>query len=367
MKVGIIARGLTKGGVTRFITNVLAVLDVTKQADVEIIIFSDDATFLERYPNCTVCVVSPTWRLYWDYVRVMPALVQNPVDVLVYPKTVIPFTHFLLRVKRLAVVHDLAYFAPNLHEYTFFDTWYMRSLMGVSLRLTHGILAVSAATKADVMKTFGITADKIQVIHEGVEDVFTEHVEPAALTRTFRTFNIHPPYLFYCGSLSPRKNMLRTLKAFSEIKEEIPHHVYLSGGQSWHDESVKTYISDVLKDRVHFLGAITDEELIHMYQGADLFLYPSLYEGFGLPILEAQACGVPVLTSAYGACAEVAGQGAELVDPADQASIKAGILAVVQSSGRQQELKVLGQENLKRFSWQQTGERIIDACRQVVP
>jgi glycosyltransferase involved in cell wall biosynthesis len=366
MKIGIIARGLTNGGVTRFVTNILRVLATEKQSGTEIVIFTDDASFKDRYPNCTVCVIPPTSRLVWDYWRVVPALVRSSVDVLVYPKTVIPVTHLFCRVRRLVVVHDLAYFAPGLNEYTFFDTWYMRLLMGLSLRLADGILAVSYATKVDIVKTFKTAASKIQVIHEGVEDSFNEIAEPAALAQTFRTYNIQKPYLFYCGSLSPRKNMLRTLQAFNELKELIPHQVYITGGQSWHDEPVLNYIQHNLAGRVHILGSVTDMELVHLYQGADLFLYPSLYEGFGLPILEAQACGVPVLTSAVGACAEVAGFGAELIDPYSQAAIKEGILNVVLSPERRQELHVLGRENLQRFSWSTTGYRIIAACRQVV-
>ena len=366
MKIGIIARGLTKGGVTRFVTNILRELDRQASHGVEVVIFTDDTSFINQFVHAKVCVIPRSSRLFWDYLKVLPALWKENVDVLVYPKTIIPITHFLCRTKRVVVVHDLAYFAPGLNEYTFFDTLYMKLLMGFSTRFADAVLAVSAATRKDLVTVLSTNPNKITVIHEGIEDSFKKEINATELARTLAKYAIKTPYLFYCGSLSPRKNMLRTLEAFFDCKEKIPHQLYITGGQSWHDAPVKKYLAEHLADRVHVLGHVSDNELVHLYSASDLYLYPSLYEGFGLPILEAQTCGTVVLTSQEGACAEVAGLGAILVDPLEKVSITEGILLATGDERKRDELIAFGRENLQRFSWEATTQKIITTCKQLL-
>ena len=154
--------------------------------------------------------------------------------------------------------------------------------------------------------------------------------------------------------------MLRVLMAFEEIKERIPHLVYLAGGVSWHDGKVRRFIQRRLSDRVRHLGHLDDDDLIVMYSGADLFLYPSLYEGFGFPILEAQACGCPLLTSTAKSCPEVAGKAAVSVDPVSSDAIKDGIMRIVSDPPYRRRVIQAGYENTTRFQWSRVARAYAD-------
>jgi glycosyltransferase involved in cell wall biosynthesis len=360
MKIGIIARGLTKGGVTRYVTNLLRALAEAADRSFTYVVFTDDPTFTSSYPNVTVCYIPPgPHKLYWDYVKLIPYLQREKVAAVWYPKSIIPITHTLFNFKKLIVVHDLAYFEPGLHEYKLLDTLYMKSLLGFSCWLADSVIAVSHATKLDLQKILRVAPEKIVVIPEGAEVSFRQEHDQTVLAATHQRYAISSPFIFYCGSLSPRKNLLRALQAFAQIKDLVPHHVYIASGQSWHDAAVKRYIREELADRVHLIGYVTDTELVALYSSAALFLYPSLYEGFGLPIIEAQACGCIVLTSERGACAEVAGDGAVLVDPQSVPSIQAGMLSALTDTHVRTVVGERGTVNAERFTWAKTADATI--------
>jgi len=138
--------------------------------------------------------------------------------------------------------------------------------------------------------------------------------------------------------------------------------LYITGSLTWGADNIQAYIAEKLKDRVVILGYVEEEELMSLYSLAEMFLYPSLCEGFGLPILEAQACGCPVLTSNVTACPEVAGDGAHIVNPYSVEEIQAGMLKILQDEEYKHKLITRGFENIKRFSWKKTAEEILKVC-----
>lgn len=355
--VGIIARGLTKGGVTRVIVNIFRELE--RQDQVRVHVFTDREDFKEKFKQLDVVYVKKSNKLFWDYFRCLSVLKKYEMDAIVYPKNIIPFTHAFLRARKVNIIHDLAYFDKDLKEYKLFDTFYMRLLMGVSCRISDRVLAVSENTSKDVEKILGIRPDKIAVIPWAVEMAFQKILDENVLMAVRGKYDITEPFLFYCGSLSPRKNILRVLKAFEAIKATIPHMFYISCGQSWKDAEVRKFIDSRLSDRVKLLPFLSNEELVVMYSMADLYLYPSLYEGFGLPILEAQACGCPVLTSNVTSCPEVAGRGAHIVDPYSVEQISRGMVKIVTDRGYREELVSAGHENVKKYSWAKTARTLL--------
>lgn len=362
MKVGVIARGLTKGGVTRVVKELLLQWNTNQDKDIRFIVFTDDKTLAETYPNLEVHFIAPTNKLIWDYFKVYKVIKQNPVDILLNPKSLIPLSHFWLPGKKVCIVHDLAYFEKKLNEYKLFDTIYMRLFLKISSKKADAIFAISDSTKNDLITRFGINGDKIKRIQLACGDKFARSTEEA-IQKTIEKYKIQTPYIFYCGSLSPRKNILRVLQAFNAIKDKIPHNIYLSGGQSWNDADVLEYITTHLSDRVFRIGFPDDSELNDLYSGADLFLYVSLYEGFGLPILEAQTCGAPVITSNVTSCPEVAADSAEIVDPYDVHAIEDGMLKVLTDEKYRNELQSKGYKNIKRFSWEKTAQSIIQIIK----
>lgn len=268
-------------------------------------------------------------------------------------------THILFKFKKVNIITDLAYFSKEFNEYKFFDTLYMKLFMKLSCKLADKVLAISQNTKNDLINILNIRESKIEVMYLGVESRFQKNLDEKSLQVTIDEFNIQKPFLFYCGSLSPRKNILRVMQAFNSIKDEIPHNFYITSGQSWSDKEVLDYISENLQGRVFLLGKIKENDIINMYSLADIFIFVSLYEGFGLPILEAQSCECPVITSNKTSCPEIAGDSAKIINPYSVEDIAKAILDLLKNKEERDNLIKKGLENTKKFSWQYSAEILL--------
>lgn len=363
--IGILARGLTKGGVTRYIRNILSEFEKVNNKNISFFLFTDDKNFIGAFKNIKVIFVKNRNKPYWDYFRIIPSLLKVKPDIIFYPKNIIPFTHGLLRAKKINIIHDLAHFEKNMKAYPFLVILYMKIFMKLSCQIADKIIAISKYTKQDIINRLGINSEKIAAVYEGVEDKFRVIHNSEKLNSTLKKYELTKPFLFYSGSISPRKNLLRMLKSFYKIKDQIPHNLVVVGAKTWGSDKVYKYISENLKNRVKILGYVSDEELVDLYNMADMYLYPSLYEGFGLPILEAQACGCPVLTSNVTSCPEVAGDSAMIVNPYSTDEIAEAILKIFTDKNLREDLIKRGHENIKRFSWKKTAERILNICDEL--
>lgn len=222
------------------------------------------------------------------------------------------------------------------------------------------IISISENTKNDLVNILGVKREKICVVYLAADNSFREKAQRSTPQET-------TPFLFYSGSVSPRKNLLRVVKAFDEIKDNINHDLYITGRDFWNSEDLMAFIEErkALKSRIKFLGFLTEEELVDYYNNASLYLFPSLYEGFGLPILEAQACGCPVLTSNVSSCTEVAENSAHIVDPYSTEEIRDGILKIIDDDEYRKELIRKGRINVKRFSWEKTAINILKLIKEL--
>jgi glycosyltransferase involved in cell wall biosynthesis len=365
LKVGFPLRALTPGGVRRFVLQLAREL-ARRPGQCEVHAFIDDQRMADELTGCQLHYVAGKNRVIWDYLSFPLVARHHPIDYFIYPNNIIPVSNLLLRgAKRINVVLDLAYFDKDLNEYKFLEAIYHRRLMGLSCRIADRTVAISDSTRQDLLSILRVKASKLSVIHLGIEPVFSAPIPTARNSVILSKLKLRHPYLFYCGSLSPRKNMLRALKAFKELEHQIPHVIYLAGGNSWHDQDVRDYWARELPDRVIHLGHLSEEELRLLYAKADIFLYPSLYEGFGLPILEAQASGCPVLTSTLKSCPEVAGKGAHYVVADSVQSIRDGILRIVQDRTYRQHLVHEGYKNVERFSWERCGDQYLELMRTI--
>lgn len=353
--------GLQNGGVYRYVCNVLHELDQkVETGNVDIYILHNEKALQGKFPHCHEVYLSGNHsyfnRLVFDYIYSFYYVQHLGLDVVIYPKNIIPFTHYFLHVHKINTVLDLGHFEKKLHAYRFWDTLYAKVFMKFSCMISYKTVAISHSTKLDLIQKLHIHHDNIKVVHLGIESRFrkTENDESV-----IRKFHLQRPFLFYNGSITPRKNLLRVLEAFDSIKHLIPHKLYLTGSLKWGSAHLQRSIKEKLKERVGVLGYLEEDELIAIYSLTDLFLYPSLFEGFGLPILEAQACGCPVLTSNVTSCPEVAGKGAHFVNPYSVEEIKAGILKIVCNEKYKQTLIQRGFENIQLFSWKKTAEDIL--------
>lgn len=356
-KIGIIARGLTNGGVGRFVINILGQFSNVDLYD--FYVFTDRKDFQKKFKNLKIIYIKKSNKLYWDYVKSFFVIRKYKLDTILYLKNIIPFTHIFISAKKINIVYDLGYFYKDLNAYKFWDTFYMKSMMKLSCSLSDKIISISNSTKNEIIKNFKINPRKITVVYLAVAFNFNSKNAKENKDEVLKKFDVKKPFIFYCGSLSPRKNILRVLKSFNQIKDNIPHNIYLANSKSWKDRNVLSYIKNNLSDRVFNVKYLTEKELPIFYSEADLFLYPSLYEGFGIPILEAQICECPVLTSNATSCPEVAEKGAHIVNPYSVEEIKKGMLEILENKNYQLNLITEGNKNIKRFSWRKTSDDIL--------
>jgi glycosyltransferase involved in cell wall biosynthesis len=231
----------------------------------------------------------------------------------------------------------------------------MRPFIPLGARRAKAIIAVSANTKRDLVRTLRVPADKVHVIHEAPAPQFRPLPKAAALEDVRRRFGLPGSFVLCVGTIEPRKNLTRLLEAFACVRRDGfgGHALALVGSRGWHDASILRHVERLgLADAVHVLGYVSTDSLVGLYNLAEAVAFPSLYEGFGLPVVEAMACGTPVVTSPGGSLAEVAGAAAELVEPTSVESIAAGLRRVLADGQRRAELSALGLERAAQFSWE---------------
>jgi glycosyltransferase involved in cell wall biosynthesis len=298
--------------------------------------------------NVEICVL-PGARL-WTHRTLAAEVSRRPPDVLFVPAHVIPFVIGPRRLPPSVVtIHDLGYrHFPETH------TWRQRRYLEWSTRWsTHAatrVIAISHATANDLRATYGIDRRKIDVIHEATVPLpHAAGVLPASLQA-----QLPRPYVLYIGTIQPRKNLVRLAQAYARLvrTEAVEWDLVLAGGLGWRSDEVVGGIDALgLPDRIHCLGYVPESDLAALLQGARLFCYVSLFEGFGLPLLEAQAAGVPVMTANNSSLPEVAGDAAILVDPTDVDAIADAMLRLSRDEALRRDLIAKGYVNVARFSW----------------
>lgn len=216
-------------------------------------------------------------------------------------------------------------------------------------RYSDKIIAVSQNTKQDAIDILGISKNKISVVYEAAEPVYSPRGEDD-ITRVKNKFKINGDYLLCVGTREPRKNLEKVIMAYKELVKAYPDLVLVIVGKyGWGEDNLKFKIENL---KMKILGFVEKEDLAVLYSGATAFVYPSLYEGFGLPILEAMACGCPVITSKIGSMKEIAGEAALLVDPENINDIAGAISKVIRGEKVKEELKIKGLGRAGDFSWE---------------
>ena len=254
-------------------------------------------------------------------------------------------------VPTLLTVHDLSFVrtpetaTPGLRAY-------LNAAVPRSVRRADLILADSEATRSDLIKVYQTPPDKIRVLYSGVERRFQPVHDEKTLAALRENYQLGSgPFVLSVGTIQPRKNYERLVEAFRRLdKPNIK--LVIAGGKGWLADPLYRMVDQLgMKERVQFIGFVADDDLPALYSAAHVFAFPSLYEGFGLPALEAMACGTPVLTSNVSSLPEVVGEAALSVDPIDVDAISEGLFKLVEDSGLRKKLIQQGIERAKRFSW----------------
>jgi glycosyltransferase involved in cell wall biosynthesis len=235
------------------------------------------------------------------------------------------------------------------------------------LRKSRLILCVSENVRDLVVERFGIPREKLLVTYNGVGEEFRPLPADEARTVVAERYGVRGPYVLFVGQLKARKNVIRIIEAFGQVRHELHRpelKLVLAGRRIWTSEGIDEAIDrHKLRAQVVELGHVEHEDLPVVYSGAEVLLFPSLWEGFGIPVIEAMACGVPVVTSNLSCLPEVAGGGAVLVDPYSVEDIAAGTFRVLSDAGLREELRRKGFERARQLTWKRAAEQTVAAYR----
>lgn len=305
-------------------------------------------------------------RMWWDHVAVGRACRALDVDVLYAPAHVRPA---YAPCPVVVMVPDMMY-----HKFPQFWQWhdqvYFRLMVSTLTTRAARIAALSEFTKQDLLSLLRVPANKVTVVYPGVPAGFRPMPLEDRL-RVTRTYELHEPFILFVGSFHIRKNLKGLLEAFSQIAGEVRHELVVVGSR-WRGNDVMEYSQRTgVADRIRFLQHVPDPDLPLLYNTADLFVYPSLYEGFGFPVLEAMACGCPTITTNVSSIPEVAGEGAMLVPPGDVPALASALGQIANDPEQKARLAEQGLIEAQRFSWTKTASQIVrlweEAAGQDVP
>lgn len=271
------------------------------------------------------------------------------------------------RLKTVITIHDLSLLKyPEYHPDE--RVAYVNKYLHKRLSEANHILAVSDFTRREIIKELAIPEKKISVVHEAANAVFyrrsAEEVEKLLLR-----YGLPRHYMLYVGTMEPRKNLLQVVRAMSLFPDNLRKHLPLVcvGWRGWKNEELMVEIKRLgVAADFFFLGRVADNNLAKLYSGARVFLYPSLYEGFGLPILEAMACGCPVICSNQASLPEVAGDAAVFVAPEDHELLAYKIENTIENEDFRQYLVESGYQRAAKFSWEKTAGKTIEVFRQLI-
>jgi glycosyltransferase involved in cell wall biosynthesis len=300
--------------------------------------------------NAQVCAIR--FPRLWTHLRLSAEMAVHPPNLLFVPAHVLPVIH---PRRSVVTVHDLGYLSyPEAHRAG--DRRYLDWSTRWNARQATAVLADSEATKADLVRAYGVDGRKVHVVCLGRDETLAPQRDAGRLAAVRERYGIAGRYLLYVGTLQPRKNLARIIAAFARLAGNPALdgvQLVLAGKKGWLYQDLFAQVMRAgLAGRVLFPGYIADEDLPALLSGALGFVFPSLYEGFGIPVLEAGACGVAVITSNTSSLPEVAGDAALLVDPHDVDAIAAAMYRLVTDDALRAELARRGLENIKRFSWE---------------
>lgn len=315
-----------------------------------------DVLIPDRYLN----ILWYRWR-----VPLPPTLFTGPIDIYHGPDFVLPPLN--KKVRKVVTIHDVAflehpeYAAPELAAY-------LKRVVPQALDEADVIATVSHEVSRTLIKHFQAPTEKLTVIPNGVGSYFKRVSDPVLLEATRNKFGLKLPFILAVGTLEPRKNHLGLIKAYYQLyqQKKAPAMLAIAGGKGWLYDETRELVSQLkLEKRVRFLGRVSDLELIHLYSMAQIFAFPSFFEGFGIPPVEAMACGAPVITSNTSALPEVVGDAALLVDPHNIDELAHAIARLAGSEQLRQELRQKGYLQAQKFTWEQSARKMLSVYQRL--
>lgn len=310
-------------------------------------------SFTEK--NIIIKTISPLWyfpflKILWEQIFLPFSLWRNNIQLYHSTGFTLPFFK-PKKIKHVVTIADMTFFSHSIYH-IWWKVWYFRYMIPYALKKADRVITISESTKEDILKMIKISSKKIKSIYLGVDAHLTPQKERGQQKR-LEKYSITRPYILFVGMLEPRKNIMGLIRAYAQVKEKDSHHLVLVGKKGWKYEDIFMTVKELgLQNMVHFLGYVPDEDLSSLYSSATCFVYPSFYEGFGIPVLEAMACGCPVITSNNSSMKEIAGNAAVLIDPENKEAIADAIELVISNKKEQERMRKAGLLHVKKFRWE---------------
>ena len=304
---------------------------------------------------------SPWLRLGYDFSRQLlrdrPSLVHVQ-----YTAPVLCRTPVVVSVHDISFLDYPEYFSP-------FRSRQLRLTVRHTVQKAARVLTPSEFSKECILRAYQLADDKVDVIPNGVSPVFRPLQREVCARRLSKRYSVPPRYILSVGDLQPRKNHVLLIRAFEDLVQtypELPQHLVLVGKHAWRSSAVLAAArASALSSRIHFMDFVSDEDLVLFYGASDMFIYPSLYEGFGLPILEAMACGRAVACSNSTAMPEVADSCALLFDPRSAMEMVRAMRDLLLDAQLRSRMERLGVQRASQYSWQDTARRTLEVYYEV--
>lgn len=373
MRIGIDIRSLifTRAGISSYTCNLIKSLaEIDKENEYILFCNTKSQYNWAGYDNIKEKVLrlphlgSLTERI-WEEIFLPRGIASMEVDIFHGPRFTLPSKK---PCKFIVTIHDLAFKKfPQLVTRGGFN--YFNAHVESAVKKADGIIAVSYNTREDLVNLFDVDGNRIEVIYEGIDENYHIIEDRKELKEAGDRYGLPEKFILFVGTVEPRKNLVRLIEAFNKLKMKklIEHSLVIAGGKGWlYNDVFETVERLKLEQDVIFTGYIPESDLPLIYNLADLFVYPSLYEGFGLPPLEAMACGVPVITSNVSSLPEVAGDAALLVDPCNVPAIAGLIEQVLGNNGLREKMIEKGFERAGKFSWEDAAKKTMTVYREVV-
>lgn len=366
-RLGIDARKLADYGIGSYLQGLLGEFALLDPSGSIVVLVSEDGRHLlpEPPPNWRVVEVDAPGYSVREQVVVLLAAVRSGVDLLHVPHYVLPW---LFPRPMVVTIHDIIHVLFPEFLPTSLGFAYARMSIRGAVRRARRIVTPSRATADDLKRLFGATEDRLQVIPNGMHPEFMVDGDPDADEQLRARLGVERPYLLHVGNHKPHKNAEGLLKAYQLLVHDgrgpVPP-LLMVGGFSKDGELARRATAMGLGGRVRCLGYVERCELAALFRGATAFIYPTLYEGFGLPVVEAMACGVPVVAGDIAAIREVAGDAVLRVNPREVVELGAAVRRLLEQPALQQQLRERGRARAREFGWRRAAQATLDVYRAV--
>jgi glycosyltransferase involved in cell wall biosynthesis len=339
-----------------------------RAADDDIVVISNRPVDTTRPLPPRVRIARSSWRIprmVWMQTLGPRMLRRERVDVVHFTNGMVPLVS---PVPTVVTIHDMSLtLYPRYHPAR--RVLLNRPLVDIAARRADAIITVSQSAKRDIVRLYGLPPERVHVVHEAAAPSFRPIHDSSERERVRRRYALADRFVLYVGTIEPRKNLPKLIEGFARRRKagDLPHQLVCAGPYGWLSRDIEDRIERLqVEDAIRFTGYVPFDDLPVLYSLAEMFVFPSLYEGFGLPVIEAMACGTPVVTGDVAALSEVSGGSVEHVDRLDAESLGEAMVRLARSRERRENLSALGLQRSHAFSWDRAARETLEVYRQAV-